>query len=217
MATQEKIQKYYDMLTRLQHPAFRKVNGDVLNFDKDTPFHAVFNYMVAKEMCRFRDDMELVRANKLPHTVTEEGIDQWEETLFGFTKLQLPFADRKAQLIARYRQRVTMGVPDAIALAEAITGLTPAVVRNLFFDGWILDDPDKSVLDISTILSATSQASYSHIYVLIFGEVVDSDLLARLDEELTKIEKGGSTHILISPDPVWELDVSVLGTDTILG
>ncbi len=209
-------QKYYEMLTRNDHPVFRKIFEDVTTFDLNTPFNSVLNLLVAKRMCDMRDAMDEVIANKHVTTVLESGIDRWELTLFGFTKTSVEFAQRKAELIARFNEVVLMALPDVIKLAEQITGVTPVVIRNMFFDGWTLDT-DKSVLDTTSILSGDDQSSDGFLYVVIFNEPIPSNLLTLLDNELTIIEKGGSRHIIIAPPNFWVLDVSALDLDTILG
>lgn len=205
------------MLTRMDHPIFRKVFEDITTFDEDTPFNSILNALMAKQLFRLRESMDEVRANKYVHTVLESGIDRWEETLFGFVKNGVDFTQRKSELIARFNEVILMAVGDVISLAEQITGITPTVIRNFFFDGWILDDTDKSVLDLTTVLSGDDQASDIFLYLVIFDDPVPSNLLQKLDEELTVIEKAGSRHKIIAPPKFWVLDDSALGVDTITG
>jgi len=209
-------QQYYEMLTRNDHPIFRKIFDDVTTFDGDTPFNSVLNLLVAKQMVTLRADIDEVTANKLPNTVLASGIDRWEDTLFGFTKTGVGFTQRRNELVARFNEVILMAVGDVIALAEQITGQTPTVIRNVFFDGWILDTA-KSVLDLTTVLPGTDQGSDGQLYLVIFNDPVAANLLARLDEELTIIEKAGSRHNLIAPPKFWVLDDSALDLDTILG
>ena len=209
-------QQYYEMLTRNDHPVFRKIIDDVTTFDDETPFNAVLNLLVAKRMVDMRTAMDEVIANKYVHTVLESGIDRWEETLFGFTKPGVAFLQRRDELVARFNEVILMAVPDVIKLAEQITGVTPIVIRNLFSDGWTLDTA-KSVLDLTTVLAGTDQGSDGQLYLVIFNDPVPANLLAILDEELTIIEKAGSRHTLIAPPKFWVLDDSALDLDTILG
>ena len=177
----------------------------------------MLNALVAKQLVKIKDAQTEVVANSHPHTVLESGIDRWEEMLFGFTKTQVPFAQRKTELISRYRETITMSLPDVILLAEQITGVTPIVIRNAYFSGWILGHPTLSVLGLTTVLRSNDQASDAQLYLVLFSEPVDSVLLKRLDEELTLIEKGGSRHIIQAPPNIWVLGQGVLGIDTILG
>lgn len=209
-------QKYYEMLTRNDHPVFRKIFEPITSFDVDTPFNSVLNALVAKRMCDFREAQDEVVLNQHPTTVIESGIDRWEETLFGFTKPGVPFPQRKDELIARFNEVVLMAEPDIIKLAEQITGLTPVVIRNLFTDGWTLDT-DKSVLDLTTVMSGTDQLSDGQLYLVIFNDPVAANLLTLLDNELTIIEKVGSRHKIIAPLKFWVLDDSALDLDTVTG
>lgn len=210
-------QQYYDMLTRNDHPVFAKDFSDVSTFDADTPFNHVLNLLVAKQFVKFADAKAEVVANQYPHTCTESGIDRWEDEYFGFTKPSVPFLQRRAELVARYNDSISMSVPDVIKLAQQITGLTPVVIRNAFAFGWILDHPTLSNLDSTTVLSSGNQANDSQLYIVIFDVPVDSGLLKKLDEELTLIEKAGSRHQMVAPPKFWILDVNILATDTILG
>ena len=99
-------------------------------------------------MVDLRAAFDEVISNSYPDTVLQSAIDRWEESLFGFTKPGIDFTQRKTELLDRFNEIVTMSVPEAIALAEQITGETPIIIRNTFSDGWVLDT-DKSILDIS--------------------------------------------------------------------
>ena len=217
MSTPEKEQAYFNLLTRTDHPVFEKTCADVTTFDKDTPFNWLLNLLVAKQFCKLKDAMDEVKDNQLPDTVRESGIDRWEEALFGFTKPQVGFDQRKEELNSRYVETITMSTPDVVLLAEQITGVTPTVIRNAFFSGWVLSDPVRSVLGTTTLLRSSDQANDSNLYFVLFNEPVDSQLLQRLDEELTLIEKAGSRHIISAPPNIWVLGQGVLGIDTILG
>ena len=210
-------QSYLDMLMRIDHPVFDRTLKAVEDIDADTPFNVIFNYLVAKQLVSFREAQQEVVNNLHPHTVTESGIDRWEETYFGFTKPQRSFENRKAELIERYTEQISMSKSDAIKVAEQITGQTPGIVFSAFFSGWTLDDPELSVLDKSTVLAGENQAEDSNLYIVVFSDPVDSALLKRLDEELTTIEKAGSRHSIQAPTAFWILDSSTLGLDTVLG
>lgn len=210
-------QQYYDMITRMDHPVFEKSFEDVAQFDSTTPFNHVLNLLVAKQFVRMRSAKQRVIDNSLPHTTTASAIDRWEEEYFGFTKPQVPFLQRRNELVARYNDDISMSVPDVIKVAQQITGLTPVVIRNTFAFGWTLGHPQYSILGSTTVLRSTNQSTDAQLYIVIFSEPVDSTLLKKLDEELTLIEKAGSRHQIVAPPKFWILGVNTLGTDTILG
>jgi len=210
-------QQYYEALTRMDHPVFRKIFADVTTFDSDTPFNAVLNLIVAKQMVKLKALEDGLILDSQPDTVRVETIDKWEETYFGFTKINVPFALRQSELLQRYNIDIGLAVADVITLAESIVGQTPIVIRNAFFSGWILDDPVLSVLDQTTILPGDDQSDHAHLYFVIFSNPVDTALLTAFDNELTAIEKVGSRHVNSSPTKFWVLDASVMDLDTILG
>jgi len=210
-------QKYYNLITRLDHPVFRKLFADVTTFDETTPFNAVFNLLVAKQMVKLDAAKEGLILDSHPDTVRVETIDRWEQTLFGFTKINVPFLQRRDELVQRFNENIGLAVRDVITLAESIVGQTPTIIRNLFFTGWILDDPVLSVLDKSTIMATEDQSAGMQIYIVIFNDPVDSALFRQFDNELTAIEKAGSRHKALAPIKFWVLDSSVTDLDTILG
>jgi len=214
MATE---QQYYDLLTRMDHPVFRKLFADVTTFDVDTPFNSVFNLILARQLLKLTALEDGFVLDSHPDTVREVTIDKWEETYFGFTKTNVPFLQRRTELLQRFNIDIGMAVVDVITLAESIVGQTPLIIRNGFFGGWTLDDPDFGVLDLTTVLSSSDQASDAHVYIVIFTETVDTALLQILDEELTAIEKAGSRHGIVAPIKFWVLDTSVIDLDSILG
>lgn len=214
MATE---QQYYELLTRLDHPVFRKLIADVNTFDENTPFNNVFNLLLAKQLIKLKIKNDGLTLDSHPDTVREETIDKWEETYFGFTKVNVPFLQRRDELLQRYNIDIGMAVQDVITLAESITGQTPTVIRNAFFSGFTLDDPALGVLDSTSILGSDDQAADAHLYFVIFSDPVDSALLTLFDNELTAIEKAGSRHVSSSPPKFWVLDASVTDLDTLLG
>lgn len=205
-------QNYYEMLARTDHPVFKRDFSSVT--DVNSPFNSIMNRLFAKQLKLLQDDIDLVHQNSYPHLATELSINQWEETFFGFTKPDLDLATRIEQLLIKINKRFKMNVDDVIAAARSITGVTPIVIRNLYFGGWVLD---VSALDVDSVLSGSSQSADSGWYLVIFSEPVSSFLLQKLDEELTKIEKGGSRHIIQAVPNFWVLGVNTLDVDTILG
>ncbi|MFV8250255.1 putative phage tail protein [Bdellovibrio bacteriovorus] len=188
------LKVYYDLLTRIDHPVFKRdFNEDIT---AESPFNSILNFAFAKQLERLRADIDEVHANKFPHLVTDHGIDSWEETYFQFIKTGKTLEQRKTELLIKVRSRGRMTVPALLKISEAITGLVPHVIRNLHFDGWTLG---QSPLGIDTILPGSDQSVYSYIYRLSFMSPVDPELLARLNDELTRIEKAGSTHYIYSP------------------
>jgi hypothetical protein len=205
-------QKYYELLARTDHPVFKR--DLAAETTADSPFNSIFNRLLARQLEKLRLATEEIEANKFPHTCRASGIDQWEETYFGFTKTGLDLETRKDELLLKINGRIRMSAPDVEKAAKAITGLVPRVIRNLYFDGWVLGS---SALGIDTILSGANQAVDSFTYVVVFDVPVDGYLLKKLDDELTKIEKGGSTHVIIAPPKLWVLNESALSVDTLLG
>lgn len=205
-------QQYYEMLTRTDHPVFRKDFAEVQ--DASSPFNSVLNRILARQFVKLSQALDTLQLNAYPNTVDTTGIDKWEETFFGFVKSGVPFLQRVNELLRRYNHQITMSVGDVVFFAEVITGQTPVVMRNLYFGGFILD---VSVLDLSTIFSGADQSISAQDYVVAFSKPVDSGLLKILDKELTRIEKGGSRHFLVAPPNFWVLDVNTLNVDTILG
>lgn len=210
-------QQYYELLTRMDHPVFRKLFVDVTTFDDTTPFHSVFNLVLAKQLTKLKGLCDGLILDSQANTVREVTIDKWEETYFGFTKQNVPFLQRRDELLQRYNIDIGLAVQDVITLAESITGQTPVVIRNAFFGGWILDSPDTGVLDQSTVLPGDDQSDHAHLYIVIFSDPVPTELLTVFDNELTAIEKVGSRHSLVSPVKFWVLNSSALDLDTILG
>lgn len=205
-------QQYYEMLARTDHPVFYKDYSDTT--DINSPLNSIWNRIMAKQLLRMRALMDEFQLNLVPDTVTAMTIDDWELQYFGFTKPGVDLADRVAQLLIKFNKRFSMAVPDAIALAQSITGQTPQIVRNVSRSGWVLGT---GVLGISTVLSDPSDTNSVGLYLVAFTTPVNSVLLQQLDEALTAIEKAGSRHVLTSPIPFWVLGKSALGIDTTLG
>jgi hypothetical protein len=212
MTDEQLEQKYYEFLTRTDHPVFLKDFSEVQ--DATSPFNSILNRVVARQLVRLRRAIELHGTNDFIHLLDEESIGKWEEVYFGFVKSGVSLEARKAELSKRFNSQIGMSVRDVIAFSEAITGQTPTVVRNLFFSGWVLD---VSALDVDTIFPGTDQDEDAQTYVVVFSQPVNSELLKKLDKELTRIEKGGCRHVIVAPPQFWVLDVSALDVDTILG
>lgn len=207
---QELEQLYYEVLTRTDHPVFRRDFSAVQ--EADSPFNSILNRVVAKALVRLRRSVESVQKNSFIHTLDADSIPMWEDTYFGYVKTGFA-ALRIDQLLSRFNSKLTMSVPDVVRLAQQITGQTPYVIRNVNAGGWILG---RGALGFSTIFPGNTVVDAQR-YIVVFSKPVNSDLIARLDEELTKIEKGGSTHKISSPRIYWVIGSSALGTDTLLG
>jgi hypothetical protein len=206
-------QKYYEFLTRTDHPVFARDYSS--STGPDSPLNSVLNRVMARQMVRLRAEIDRLSAITFPQNADVESIGKWEERYFGFSKsATVGLSTRVAQLMLRIQSRISMSAPQAIAISQAITGLTPTIIRNLHSGGWVLG---QSVLGVSTIFSGSNQSSDSQLYLVVFSSQVSSDLITILDNELTRIEKGGSRHIIVTPPPHWILGTSVLGVDTVLG
>jgi hypothetical protein len=211
MATTQE-QGYYELLVRTDHPVFRKDFSAATG--PSSPFNSILNRLIAKQLVKLRAEIDAMKADSFPQSCTGDGIGKWEETYFGQAKAGGTLPDRQDQVVQRINTRLTMSVSDVIALAEAITGKTPEVIRNMYTGGWVLG---QSVLGLDTILSGGSQANAHSLYVVVFYDRIDSVLLKLLDKELSRIEKGGSRHGLVSRRQFWVLGQSALGVNTILG
>jgi hypothetical protein len=205
-------QQLYEFLERIDHPVFPRDMSQVT--DGNSPFNSIMNRMFARQLVKLRASIDSMIANSFPPTVDEQTIDRWEETYFGAPRPTKELADRVADLIAKINQKITMSAPQAIQVAEMITGQTPTLIRNLYFGGWVLDE---SALDVDTILASGDQDSDAGVYILIFADPLDSSVARELDNALTAIEKGGSKHYLIYTVKSWVLDQGALDVDTLLG
>lgn len=208
-----KVLSYFYFLERTDHPAIARHKSP--NVDGDSPVNAVLNMVFAEELAAVREDIEDFRKNSHPHSVAESGINLWEQRYFGFTKAAgIGLEVRREQLLVRYNGRPSLSLPYVIELSKAFTGLEPIQIRNDYFEGWILGE---AALGVNTVLGGGDNVASRHTYIVFFDEPIPNDLLNKLDEELTKIEKVGSKHYLVSPLAYWKLGESILGTDTILG
>lgn len=207
-----KEQIYFELLTRTDHPVFAR-DGDQGTSPKSS-LNSVFNRIWAQMLAEFREVQEEVRANTYPDTVTDLAIDDWEFEYFGFNKPQLDLQARVNELVIKVNQRVHMNLADCIALCRAITGLTPTITRNVGINGWVLG---VGVLGQSTTLAVKDAGTNQGFYLVSFPSPVDSNLLKKLDDALTRIEKAGSRHRLRSPIQYWVLGKTALGVNTTLG
>lgn len=204
-------QQYYESLVRTDHPVFRKDFSTSAN--GQSPFNVILNRVFAKQLVKLRAAIDELKLNVFPHTVDSTGIDKWEETYFNFTRTGFALSDRITALLRRINHQLTMSLPDVIWLSETIVGQTPIVIRNLQSGGWVLD---VSAFDVDTIFPGDGSAEDGQTYLVIFTGSVDSVLLGQLDNELTRIEKGGSRHIITAPPEFWVLDVSAFDVNTIM-
>lgn len=205
-------QQYADMLARTDHPVFKKDFSTVVNLD--SPFNTILNRLLAKQLVRLREDLEILKPNSFPHSLTADGIEPWEETYFGYAKGGGELSERVDQLLTKINSHRGLAVADVLDIAMAVTGQTPKVIRNLHTDGWHLGE---AYLGIDSVLSGGPELIYMQTYVVVFYETVSSDLLEKFDQELTKAEKAGSTHAIEAPIEFWFLGSNFLGIDTVLG
>ena len=205
------VQQYYALLARTDHPVFNRDFSTVTT--ADSPFNSIMNRVMADQIKKFRDDMLAVQKNSYPYTADALSIDQWEETYFGFTKPTEDLATRVTELLIKINSRIGMDVGDVIKASQSITGLTPIIIRNLYSDGWAIDVRS---LDVDSVLAGSIIGVDSFTYVVIFPVSVDSFLLKKLDDELTKIEKAGCNHVITSVPSLWTLDISKIDLDTTL-
>lgn len=205
-----KAQKYYEFLMRCDHPVFFKDFS--LTSDINSPINSIYNRIFANAMVKMNDLISEMYENCFVDSVTAMTIDDWEYQYFGYTKPNITLAQRKAELLFKVNKRFKMNVQDAIDLAISITGVTPTIVRNIGIDGWILGERP---LGISTIFGTTS--GLAGIYLVVFPIPIPQNLLDKLNERLTIIEKAGSKHRIEAPFQFWVLGASALGVDTTLG
>lgn len=204
-----KEQRYYEFLTRTDHPVFNRDFS--LTTTINSPLNSIHNRIFAKSMVKAYDLVSEMYENCFVDTVTALTIDDWEYQYFGFTKPSTPLAQRVDELIIKRNKRFKMNVQDAIDLAISITGITPTIVRNANLSGWVLG---QRVLGLSTIFGGSGVTG---LYLVVFPVPIAQSLLDKLDERLTVIEKAGSRHKIKSPRLFWVLGRSSLGADTTLG
>lgn len=205
-------QSYYEFLVRTDHPVFKRDYSDVQT--SDSPFNSILNRVMARQMVKMKEALDLVNKNTFPHLVTEEGIDEWEYRFFSFIKENLNIEDRVEQLVFRFNNRVGLTEDDVQKIAISFTGRTPRVIINSYFGGWVLGE---AALDIDTVFSGEDTPADRQTYFVIFDVPIPSEILKKLDNELTKIEKAGSKHYISSPTSYWSIGESSLNHDTILG
>jgi hypothetical protein len=205
-------QKYYETLTRTDHPVFNKDFS--VTTDKSSPLNSIFNRIFAKQLIKLKLAVDSVSTNSFPHLVDETSIDAWEAEYFGYIKAGQLLSDRVDQLLIKFNNSLKMNVASVVYLAQSITGKTPIVFRSLAQDGWVLD---QSALDVDTIFIGSTSAADASTYLVIFDTAVSSELLDLLDSELTKIEKGGSKHFIFAQPDLWVLDANSLDVNTNLG
>lgn len=205
-----KEQIYYEFLTRTDHPVFAKDYS--VSTDINSPLNSILNRIIARQFVILKSVLDELKANSFPATVTALTIDDWEFNYFGFTKPGVDLPTRVSELLIKVNKRFYLNVTSVIELSRSIVGITPVVTRNVARDGWQLG---RGALGVSTTFGG--DANVIGLYLVYFPKPVDSGLLAKLDERLTKIEKAGSVHRIKAPIPRWILGRSVFGRDTTLG
>lgn len=203
--------EYYNLLTRTQHPVYRKDFSGTP--EQEASWHLIRNYLLAKQLVKIMEKVSSLEENSFPNTVSDSGIDAWEFDYFNFSKPSLTLEQRRAELLKWINNKIGMSKADVIKAAEAITGKTPDIILNLNKGGWKLGS---SVLGVQSILGGTDSTDSRYSYLVKFSDIVGNALLKTLDSELTRIEKAGSKHYLSSPQVKWILGNSSLGVDTIL-
>ena len=205
-----KEQIYYEFLNRTDHPVFQKDYSQSSSIN--SPLNTILNRIIARQLVLLKEKIDEVRANSYPASLTALSIDDWEFNYFGFTKPGLSLPIRITELLIKFNKRFHLNVQDVIDLSQSIVGIKPIVTRNVARDGWQLG---RGALGISTTFGG--DANVIGLYLVYFPKPVDSGLLAKLDERLTKIEKAGSIHRIKAPTPRWILGRAVFGRDTTLG
>lgn len=205
-------QQYYEMLVRTDHPVFQKDYSATQNFN--SPLNSIWNRIIAKQLVRVRAVLDEFQLNLVPDTVTLMTINDWETEYFGFTKPSLSLAVRISELLIKVNRRFGMTVQDATLLGQAITGVTPVITRNVALKGWVMG---RGVLGLSTTLATPGLATAQGFYLVSVPSSIDSNLLTKLDQALTNIEKAGSSHKIQAPTQFWVLGRTALGINTTLG
>lgn len=204
-----KAQRYYEFLTRTDHPVFNRDFSLTSNIN--SPLNSIYNRVYSKSLETAYNLVKEMYDNCFVDSVTALTIDDWEFQFFGFTKQGLPLAQRVLELQIKANKRFKMNVQDAIDLAISITGITPTIVRNANLGGWILG---QRALGLSTVFGGSGVAG---LYLVVFPVPISQSLLDKLDAQLNVIEKAGSRHKLKAPKLFWVLGRSPLGVDTRLG
>ena len=207
----DKSQTYYEFLARTDHPVFRRDFSTTT--DIHSPLNSIYNRVLANQLVKLKATLDELALNSYPATVTAMTIDDWENEYFGFTKPSQALATRVLELQIKVNKRFKMNLGDVLALSQAIVGLQPVVTRNVSRSGFVLGS---AVLGLSTTLSTETSLTSKGLYLVYFPKSVDSRLLAKLDEQLTIIQKAGSRHVIKAPVPRWVLGKVALGIDTVL-
>lgn len=203
--------RYRNHLTRTLHPVFQKDYSGVVG--PDSSFHHIRNAIVARQLVTLKAKIDELELNSFPHTVLLSGINDWENDYFGFTKPSKSLGQRIIELLAWVNNEIGMTLPDVVKVSKAITGEEPLVIYRISKGSFILG---KARLGVTTILGGGDTTANRYTYLVKFSTIINSTLLAKLDSELTRIEKAGSKHILSSPKVKWILGSSALGRDTYL-
>lgn len=202
---------YYNLLTRLDHPAFSKDFDSGL--DKDDNFNQILNRILAEELDLLVTLVEIIYLDQFPHTVTVDGADDWEIEYFDLLKRSKDIATRRAELMQWINNPIGMSEPDVINLAESIVGKTPNIIINANESGFLIDE---AILGESSSLDGEQTTENKYTYIVTFAEIIPSDIARELDKRLTQTEKAGSKHYLVFPEVAWIIDESILGEDTFL-
>lgn len=185
---------YRNLLNRLQHPVYKKdFSGPP---GPDASFHLLFNHVVAKQMVKLSQIVDDLESNSHPVSLNESGINRWENDYFGFTKPSKGLVERRNELLIWINQKIGMSVRDVYNLAISITGQRPSVILNRSRGSWVLG---RAALGTATILPGADTNENRFSYLVKFLHPVDSVLLAKLESELLRLEKVGSSHVIYAP------------------
>ena len=201
---------YYKLLTRLDHPVFSK---DFEDAGQDSNFNSVLNRCLAYALNIVAQDIKVLFLDMYPHKVTSGGIDNWEVDYFDFTKPGKDLETRRDELLKWMNSDIGMSRPDVVSICEAIVGKTPQIIVNANKGSFVLG---ANALGTATILAGEDNTENRYTYIVRFTTNITTAQAKRLDEELTKIEKGGSKHIISFPPAKWVLGESSLGVDSYL-
>lgn len=202
---------YYNLLTRLDHPVFKKEFNSGKN--PDDSYSSILNRCVAHALSILKGDVDDLSLDMFPHTVTAADIDNWEVDYFSFIKSNKEHETRRNELLDWINNEIGMSLPDVVTACEAIVGKTPRVIVNANKGNFILGD---NAFGATTIFKGEDNTTNRYTYIVRFTSNITTAQAKRLDEELTKREKGGSKHIISYPRLKWVLGESALGIDTYL-
>lgn len=215
--TFEQIQaRYLDLLLRELPEDVYADSGRVVDVGGSSePYEIHKRSLKAKAgaLALLEQDAVILSENTSPVTVAAE-IDAWERQVLQRTYPDDDIVVRRARVIARRRAKGGLSIPFIRARIAEILGYEP-IVTTLSAEGWQLGT---SGLDVDANLNGGEFDRYTILVRLSTDE--SAQMLADLDELLTRIEPARSNHIIYNNTPdieFWRLGTSSLGTTTNLG